>query len=325
MKRAMCTRRARRLARARWAGWRRRPHAQKVVKIGDLGSKVGVFEGYGKYQTMAIQMAVEELNAKGGVLGHKIEVDLRGRRDQARPRRAQGREADPPGRRQAPRRRRLQRRHAGGDGRHQEAQDHPLELGLVRRVHAHDEVPQVLLLEPAGLAHAGERPREVHRRQDGQEGLHLLHRLRDGPVRRPPVQDGAREARRRRGRRGRRAARHQGLQPLVRRHQPVEPRRALPGLRRHRLAPPDDPAPLLRHDQEVQAGGHRLLPPAAGSARRSPSRWRASSSSPTTRRTTPTRTCRPSTPSSRRSSASTPTSWPAPTTRSCSGRRPSRR
>jgi branched-chain amino acid transport system substrate-binding protein len=46
----------------------------KVVKIGDLGSKVGVFEGYGKYQTMGMQMAVEELNAKGGVLGHKIEI-----------------------------------------------------------------------------------------------------------------------------------------------------------------------------------------------------------------------------------------------------------
>src|SRR5205814_4693241 len=46
----------------------------KVVKIGDLGSKVGVFEGYGKYQTWGIQMAVEELNAKGGVLGHKIEM-----------------------------------------------------------------------------------------------------------------------------------------------------------------------------------------------------------------------------------------------------------
>jgi ABC-type branched-subunit amino acid transport system substrate-binding protein len=41
----------------------------KVVKIGDLGSKVGVFEGYGKYQTWGMQMAVEELNAKGGVLG----------------------------------------------------------------------------------------------------------------------------------------------------------------------------------------------------------------------------------------------------------------
>jgi branched-chain amino acid transport system substrate-binding protein len=47
---------------------------QKVVKIGDLGSKVGVFEGYGKYQTMAIQLAVEELNARGGVLGHRIEI-----------------------------------------------------------------------------------------------------------------------------------------------------------------------------------------------------------------------------------------------------------
>src|SRR5713101_8840249 len=46
----------------------------KVVKIGDLGSKVGVFEGYGKYQTMGITLAVEELNVKGGVLGHKIEI-----------------------------------------------------------------------------------------------------------------------------------------------------------------------------------------------------------------------------------------------------------
>ncbi|MEK7386542.1 MAG: ABC transporter substrate-binding protein [candidate division NC10 bacterium] len=46
----------------------------KVVKIGDIGSKVGVFEGYGKYQTMGVQMAVEELNAKGGVLGHKVEI-----------------------------------------------------------------------------------------------------------------------------------------------------------------------------------------------------------------------------------------------------------
>jgi branched-chain amino acid transport system substrate-binding protein len=46
----------------------------KVVKIGDLGSKVGVFEGYGKYQTMMMQMAVDEVNAKGGVLGHKIEM-----------------------------------------------------------------------------------------------------------------------------------------------------------------------------------------------------------------------------------------------------------
>jgi len=56
-------------------GWLSSPAtAQKVVKIGDLGSKVGVFEGYGKYQSMMIQMAVDELNARGGVLGHKIEM-----------------------------------------------------------------------------------------------------------------------------------------------------------------------------------------------------------------------------------------------------------
>ncbi len=47
---------------------------QKVVKIGDLGSKVGVFEGYGKYQSMFIQLAVDDLNARGGVLGHRVEV-----------------------------------------------------------------------------------------------------------------------------------------------------------------------------------------------------------------------------------------------------------
>ena len=47
---------------------------QKVVKIGDLGSKVGVFEGYGKYQTMGIQLAVEEINAAGGVLGQRVEI-----------------------------------------------------------------------------------------------------------------------------------------------------------------------------------------------------------------------------------------------------------
>jgi branched-chain amino acid transport system substrate-binding protein len=49
-------------------------HAQKVVKIGDLGSKIGIYEGYGKYQTMGLTLAAEELNARGGVLGHKVEI-----------------------------------------------------------------------------------------------------------------------------------------------------------------------------------------------------------------------------------------------------------
>src|ERR1051325_1641016 len=55
----------------------------KVVKIGDLGSKVGVFEGYGKYQTMGMTLAVEELNARGGVLGHKIQIVSEG--DETKP------------------------------------------------------------------------------------------------------------------------------------------------------------------------------------------------------------------------------------------------
>ena len=57
--------------------------------------------------------------------------------------------------------------------------------------------------------------------------------------------------------------------------------------------------------------------------RRADGRLRAART--TSRPSTPTRTCRPSTPSSRRSSASTPTSPPAPTTPCCSGRPPSRR
>ncbi len=48
--------------------------AQDVVKIGDLGSKVGVFEGYGRWQTYGVVLAVEEINAKGGLLGKKLEV-----------------------------------------------------------------------------------------------------------------------------------------------------------------------------------------------------------------------------------------------------------
>ncbi len=45
-----------------------------VIKIGDLGSKTGVFEGYGRWSTYGVVMAVEEINAKGGVLGKKLEV-----------------------------------------------------------------------------------------------------------------------------------------------------------------------------------------------------------------------------------------------------------
>lgn len=48
--------------------------AQQTIKVGDIGSKTGVFEGYGRYQSYAVGLAVEEINAKGGVLGKKLEV-----------------------------------------------------------------------------------------------------------------------------------------------------------------------------------------------------------------------------------------------------------
>jgi branched-chain amino acid transport system substrate-binding protein len=48
--------------------------APPLVKIGDLGSKVGVLEGYGTHQTMGLRLAVEEINASGGVLGRRLEL-----------------------------------------------------------------------------------------------------------------------------------------------------------------------------------------------------------------------------------------------------------
>ena len=50
------------------------PGFAQTIKIGDIGSKTGVFEGYGRYQSFAVGMAVEEINAKGGVLGKKLEI-----------------------------------------------------------------------------------------------------------------------------------------------------------------------------------------------------------------------------------------------------------
>ena len=50
------------------------PALAQTIKIGDVGSKTGVYEGYGRYQTWAVSMAVEEINAKGGVLGKKLEI-----------------------------------------------------------------------------------------------------------------------------------------------------------------------------------------------------------------------------------------------------------
>lgn len=50
------------------------PAAQETIKIGVFGPMTGGAAGYGQSEREAIDLAVEELNAGGGLLGKKIEV-----------------------------------------------------------------------------------------------------------------------------------------------------------------------------------------------------------------------------------------------------------
>lgn len=47
---------------------------QQPVKIGVLFVASGPMGGYGKHGFQAVQMAVEEINANGGILGRRVEV-----------------------------------------------------------------------------------------------------------------------------------------------------------------------------------------------------------------------------------------------------------
>ena len=46
----------------------------KPIKIGVLFIMSGPMGGYGKHGTQAVQLALDEINAKGGVLGRKVEA-----------------------------------------------------------------------------------------------------------------------------------------------------------------------------------------------------------------------------------------------------------
>src|SRR5712692_3320126 len=48
--------------------------AQQTIKIGVFGPMTGGAAGYGQSEREAIDLVVEEVNATGGVLGHKVEV-----------------------------------------------------------------------------------------------------------------------------------------------------------------------------------------------------------------------------------------------------------
>src|SRR5690349_23714824 len=48
--------------------------SQDVIKIGEFGSLSGDNSGYGTTQNNGVQIALEEVNAGGGVLGKKIQL-----------------------------------------------------------------------------------------------------------------------------------------------------------------------------------------------------------------------------------------------------------
>ena len=51
--------------------------AQAPIKVGDINSYSGIGAPFTGPYRAGIEMAVEEINAKGGVLGRKIEVIFR--------------------------------------------------------------------------------------------------------------------------------------------------------------------------------------------------------------------------------------------------------
>src|SRR5215475_7848781 len=49
---------------------------QETIKIGEFGSLTGDNASFGTSQNNGVQMALEEINAAGGVLGKKIELTV---------------------------------------------------------------------------------------------------------------------------------------------------------------------------------------------------------------------------------------------------------
>ena len=48
--------------------------AEEVIKVGYLAGITGDFAAYGQPEVNAVKLAADEINAKGGVLGKKIEL-----------------------------------------------------------------------------------------------------------------------------------------------------------------------------------------------------------------------------------------------------------
>ena len=48
--------------------------AEKPIKLGVVFIMSGPMGGYGKHGTQAVQLAMDEINAQGGILGRKLEA-----------------------------------------------------------------------------------------------------------------------------------------------------------------------------------------------------------------------------------------------------------
>ena len=49
-------------------------YAADTIKIGEISTLTGDFAAFGDAEVQAIKLAVKEINAKGGIMGKKVEV-----------------------------------------------------------------------------------------------------------------------------------------------------------------------------------------------------------------------------------------------------------
>lgn len=57
--------------------WAATPKIKGPIKVGYQTVLSGTLAGYGEFHKMGVQMAVEEINQKGGIAGNKVEVEIR--------------------------------------------------------------------------------------------------------------------------------------------------------------------------------------------------------------------------------------------------------
>ena len=57
--------------------WGATPSVKGPIKIGYQAILSGTLAGYGEFHKLGVVMAIEEINAKGGIAGQKVELEFR--------------------------------------------------------------------------------------------------------------------------------------------------------------------------------------------------------------------------------------------------------